>query len=93
MANNLHQCYMLKKLRNIKIHKGVWQVALAVLMLVMSIYFIKNEHLELVEIKNTPEDINSFYLLLGILVTVLYVFLQAIMYVFSFRTIGLKVAV
>ena len=84
---------MLKKLRNIKIHKGVWQVALAVLMLVMSIYFIKNEHLELVEIKNTLEDINSFYLLLGILVTGFYIFLQAIMYVFSFRTIGLNVAV
>ncbi|WP_167604668.1 phosphatidylglycerol lysyltransferase domain-containing protein [Maribellus sediminis] len=84
---------MFKRLRNIKIHKSIWQVALAVLMLVMSIYFIKNEHLELVEIKNTLKDINSFYLILGLFVTVIYLFLQALMYVFSFRTIGLKVAV
>jgi len=84
---------MLKNLRNIKIHKSIWQVALAILMLVMSIYFIKNEHLELVEIKNTLEHINPFYLLIGLLVTGLYIFMQAIMYVFSFRSIGLRVAV
>lgn len=83
---------MLKNLRNIKLHKSVWQVALAVLMLVMSVYFIKNEHLELVQIKNTLKNINSFYVLLGLLVTGFFLLLQALMYVFSFRTIGLKVA-
>jgi len=84
---------MLKVFRNIKIHKSIWQIALAVLMLVMSIYFIKNEHLELVEIKDKLQQINSFYLILGLIVSIFFIFLQAILYVFSFRTIGLKIGV
>jgi len=84
---------MLKFPGKIKIPKSLWQIALAVLMLVMMIYFIKNEHLELVEIKGKLQQINAFYLGIGLFVTLLFLFLQALMYVFSFRTIGIKVAV
>lgn len=82
---------MIKIFKNSKINKSIWQIALAILMLLMSFYFIKNEHLELVEIKHTLQNINQFYLLLGLFVTALYILLQGLMYVFSFRSVGLKV--
>ncbi len=80
---------MIKVFKN---SKPVWQIALAVLMLLMSIYFIKNEHLEIAQIKLTLDQIDDFYLFIGLLVTVLYVVVQAFMYIMSFRSVGQKVA-
>jgi len=71
--------------------KPVWQIALAVLMLLMSIYFIKNEHLEIAQIKLTLNRVNNLYLVLGLLVTVIYIAAQSFMYIMSFRSVGQKV--
>ena len=79
---------MIKVFKN---SKPIWQIALAVLMLLMSIYFIKNEHLEIAQIKQTLTRVNSFYLVLGLVVMVIYLFAQAFMYVMSFRSVGQKV--
>ncbi len=76
----------------LKSSKPVWQIALAVLMLLMSIYFIKNEHLEIAKIKGTLQQINDFYLILGLLITGIYVLAQAFMYVLSFKSVGQKVS-
>ncbi len=62
-------------------------------MILMSIYFIKNEHLEIREIKSTLQNVNGFYLLLGLLVTGIYFLAQAFMYVFSFKTAGIQVGI
>lgn len=81
---------MIKVLKN---SKPIWQITLAVLMLLMSIYFIKNEHLEIAQISHTLNQIDDFYLYLGLFVTVVYVFAQAFMYVMSFRSVGQKVSI
>ncbi len=80
-------------IRGFKSSKHVWQIALAILMLLMSIYFIKNEHVEITEIKQTLYKVNTLYLILGLLVTVLYIFAQAFMYVLSFRSVGQRIGV
>ncbi|MCF6331746.1 MAG: phosphatidylglycerol lysyltransferase domain-containing protein [Draconibacterium sp.] len=84
---------MIQILKNSKTNKPLWQIALAILMLLTSIYFIKNEHLELVEIKKTLQHINGFYLVLGLFVTGVYIVFQGLMYVFSFKTVGVKVGI
>ncbi|HPF49944.1 MAG TPA: phosphatidylglycerol lysyltransferase domain-containing protein [Draconibacterium sp.] len=84
---------MIKILKNRRSSKPLWQIALAVLMILMSIYFIKNEHLEVAQIKSTLQQVDGFYLILGLAVTGLYFIFQALMYVFSFRTAGVKVGV
>ena len=66
---------------------------LAVLMILMSIYFIKNEHLEIREIKSTLQHVNGFYLLIGLLVTGIYFLAQAYLYVFSFKTASVQVGI
>lgn len=73
--------------------KSIAQIALAVLMLVMSIYFVKNEHLELVEIKQTLRNLHPFYLAFGLIITCIYLLFQAFMYVLSFKTVGVKVQI
>jgi phosphatidylglycerol lysyltransferase len=84
---------MIKIFNSSKNNKTLWQIALAILMLLMSIYFIKNEHLELIEIKKTLKHINVFYLFLGLFVTGIYILFQGLLYVFSFKTLGIKVAI
>ncbi len=81
---------MIRIFKNRRSSRPVWQITLAVLMILMSIYFIKNEHLEIAQIRSTLQNANSFYIFLGLIVTVLYVLLQAFMYVFSFRAAGVK---
>ena len=62
-------------------------------MILMSIYFIKNEHLEIREIKSTLQHVNGFYLLIGLLVTGIYFLAQAYLYVFSFKTASVQVGI
>ncbi len=71
--------------------KSLWQIAVAVLMLLMTIYFVKNEHLELAEIRKTLDNVQSIYVFLGLFITIIYLLLQAAMYVFSFKTVGINV--
>lgn len=62
-------------------------------MIGMAIFFIKNEHLELIDIKNKFSELNLFFVFLGGLVTLLYIFLQGLMYVQSFKTLNLSVTI
>jgi len=84
---------MIKILKNRRSSKPIWQIALATLMILMSIYFIKNEHLEVAQIKSTLQQVNGFYLTLGLVITGIYFLFQALLYVFSFRTAGVKVGI
>jgi len=84
---------MVKFFKSSKGSKSIWQISLAVLMLLMTIYFVKNEHLEVAQIKKTLENANNFYLLLGLVVTGIYILFQGLLYVFSFKTVGLQVGI
>lgn len=74
-------------------NKAFRQIFFAVLMLLLFIYFIKNEHIEAREIKSTLIKADSFYIFLGMVSTLIYILLQGLMYVYSFRAIHLKVSV
>jgi phosphatidylglycerol lysyltransferase len=73
--------------------KIFWQVILGLLMLALCIFFIRNEHLEVSHIRNTLGNARFGYVILGIAVTVLYLFLQAFMYVESFACVKKKVSI
>lgn len=68
-----------------------WQVILALFMIGMALFFIKNEHLELLDIKKQFNQLNPFYLVLGGIVTVIYICLQGEMYVQSFKAVSLSI--
>lgn len=72
--------------------KIFWQVVLGLLILAFSIYFIRNEHLELNNIGNKLANSNPWYVLVGIGITIIYILLQALMYVQSFACVKKKVS-
>lgn len=61
---------------------------LATLMIGLCIFFIRNEHLELLTIKETLVNTQFWPIVLGIALTFVFVLLQALMYYFSFRALG-----
>ncbi|MEO6883131.1 MAG: phosphatidylglycerol lysyltransferase domain-containing protein [Bacteroidia bacterium] len=71
--------------------KSVWQVLLALLMLSLCLFFVKNQHLELVAIQDKLENANLFYVGIGFLFTIFYILLQGLMYQYSFKSIYQKV--
>lgn len=72
-------------------NKSVWQGVIALLMLLLFAYFVKNQHLELRNIGQAMLNSNSELILLGLLFTVFFILLQAGMYVFSFKAVGSKI--
>ncbi len=68
----------------------LWQFLLAAVMLAMAALFIRSEHVELRQIREQFLGIYPIYLLLGGLLTALYIFLQGEMYVQSFKTVQWK---
>lgn len=67
-----------------------WQLILSLFMIGMALFFIKNEHLELIDIKNKFNSLNLFFVFLAGLFTILYILLQGLMYVQSFKTLNLS---
>ena len=67
-----------------------WREILAVLMILLAFIFFGGERKELEQIIPNIEQANGNWLLAGLAVTVLYVFLQSGMYVNSFSSIGLS---
>ena len=82
----------LNKLPKLFYNRFFWQLILAVFMISMAIFFIHNQHVELIEIKNRFSELNLFYVLVGALLTIVYILLQGTMYVFSFKAIGARVS-
>ncbi|SMO60296.1 phosphatidylglycerol lysyltransferase domain-containing protein [Solitalea koreensis] len=68
-----------------------WKEILGFLFILLAIYFIKHEHGELRDVGVTLHSSNWQYLILGILFTIVYLLLQATMYVYSFKTVGTNV--
>ncbi len=70
--------------------KAYWKEILAVLMLLLAVVFFRSERKELHAIIPHIREADSFWLLVGFLLTIFYFFLQAGMYRKSFAAIGLS---
>lgn len=67
------------------------QIILTLSFFLIGIWFIKEEQNELYQIKNSISDAKPEWILIGFLVTILYIFLQGLMYVVSFSAIDAKI--
>ncbi len=70
-----------------------WRISLAFLFIAFLIYFVKNEHLELFSIRDELERARPLLLIAGILITILYVWMQGLLYVYSFRAINQQLSI
>ena len=71
--------------------KLIGQIVLTLIFFVIGFWFIKNEQSELYQIKDSVTNAKPIWLLVGLLVTILYIFLQGLMYVASFSAIDAKI--
>lgn len=67
------------------------QVILTFFFIFVGIWFIKEEHGELYQIKNSITEAKPQWVLIALLTTIVYLFLQGLMYVVSFSAIGAKI--
>jgi phosphatidylglycerol lysyltransferase len=68
-----------------------WQSLLGFLFLVLIVYFIRNESVELGKIQPILSGANVYYIIAGILVSFIYIFFQAYLYVWSFKSVNKKI--
>jgi phosphatidylglycerol lysyltransferase len=68
-------------------NRYVLQVVIAIVFVFTALYFIRNEQAEMHEVVKTLKQSQLTWIAVGLFMTALYVILQALMYVFSFRTI------
>ncbi len=72
--------------------KFFWQTLLGFMFLVVIIYFIRNERVELAKMRPILAEAKGYYLLAGILVSFIVIFFQALLYVWSFKSLGKKLS-
>lgn len=82
LKDNLKLGPMLRKLH--------WKEMLAVLFILLAIYFFRQQRHELSSLMPAIERADRFWVIVGIFLAVGYIFLQALMYVCSFRAVGSK---
>lgn len=70
-----------------KAGKTYWREILAVLLLLIGIYFFRAQRRELLSINEKIRNADTAWLFVGIIVTILYILLQAAMYVSSFAAV------
>src|SRR6188474_3027237 len=75
-----------------KTGKTYWREILAVLFLLVAIFFFRSERRELRSLEYQIGAANAFWVWTGIGVTVLYILLQSGMYVMSFKAISTKLS-
>ncbi|HVI46792.1 MAG TPA: phosphatidylglycerol lysyltransferase domain-containing protein [Chitinophaga sp.] len=63
---------------------------LAVLFILLAIYFFRSQRHELRSLVPAIQRANQVWIITGVIVTGIYILLQALMYVFSFRAIGAR---
>lgn len=61
---------------------------LAFLFLLLAVYFFSRQRLEIITSVKTVESAQMNYVWLGLLITVVYILLQGLMYVYCFRAVG-----
>lgn len=91
--------YMIDKLKLASVRDFVWeykynflQVILTGFFISAAIFFFKHEGDELVQIKSLLKNVDGVWLLAGIAISGLYISLQSLMYVFSFKSVEASVS-
>ncbi|WEK17454.1 MAG: phosphatidylglycerol lysyltransferase domain-containing protein [Candidatus Pedobacter colombiensis] len=69
-------------------NKFFWQLFVAIFMIAMAIFFIRQEHIEVIKIKEELSRSHPFYIFLGIVLTGVYIAAQGVMYVHSFKALN-----
>jgi phosphatidylglycerol lysyltransferase len=72
--------------------KIIAQSTFTLLFIAIGIWFVKNERAELVDVKNTLVTASWQWMITGLAITLLYIILQGLMYVFSFAAVKIKVS-
>ncbi len=72
-------------------NKFLWQIIFASFLIGMAIFFIRHENLELSRIKEQLSASNPWYVSLGIILTCVYIILQAQMYIHSYKSMGVDI--
>jgi phosphatidylglycerol lysyltransferase len=70
-----------------------WKELLAVLFILLAIYFFRQQRHELLSLMPAIERANRFWVITGVLLTGGYILLQALMYAYSFKSVGSKLDV
>ncbi|MCZ4222389.1 phosphatidylglycerol lysyltransferase domain-containing protein [Pedobacter rhodius] len=73
-------------------NKFFWQFFLAVFMLGMAIFFIRAQHLELLQIRTQLNTAVPSFIIIGIILTIIYIIAQGQMYVYSFKALNVKLS-
>src|SRR5690349_12508513 len=73
-----------------KTGKTYWREILAILFLLVGIFFFRSERRELRSLEEQVASADALWIWLGISVTVLYILLQSGMYVTAFKAIATK---
>nr|WP_295866092.1 phosphatidylglycerol lysyltransferase domain-containing protein [uncultured Chitinophaga sp.] len=69
-----------------------WKEMLALLFILLAIYFFRSQRHELKSLVPAIERADRVWVITGIAITGVYVLLQALMYVFSFRAVGSRLS-
>ncbi|MCX2585762.1 phosphatidylglycerol lysyltransferase domain-containing protein [Pedobacter sp. MR22-3] len=72
-------------------NKFFWQFFLAIFMLGTAIFFIRAQHVEVLQIRAQLNTAVPVYIAIGILLTILYVVAQGQMYVYSFKALNVPI--
>lgn len=73
--------------------KSYWKEILAVFIILLAFVFFRSERHEMRQIIPQLKQADLNWIIIGILVTFIYILLQALMYVESFKAVGLKIKI
>lgn len=73
---------------SVLLRKRHWKELLALLFLLLAIYFFRQQRHELYSLIPAVERANRLWMIAGVLLTAIYILLQALMYRYSFRAVG-----
>ncbi len=71
----------------LKANNYYFKEVLAFLFLILAVYFFRKQHAEIAEARKVLTQAIPAYIGIGLLVTIAYILLQAMMYIFSFRAV------
>ncbi|MHB1922658.1 MAG: lysylphosphatidylglycerol synthase domain-containing protein, partial [Chitinophagaceae bacterium] len=78
--------------RRIYSGKFYWREILSVFFILVGFYFFRRERRELEQVKQALAQVHIIWLADGLFLTLIYIFLQSVMYVTSFAALGAKIS-
>lgn len=72
-------------------NKFLWQLIFASFLIGMAVFFIRHENIELFRIRDQLSSSIPLYVAFGILLTCVYIIFQALMYIHSYKAMGINI--